>query len=82
MTDNAQVVALPLPASPTFIPSQHDPFYDAPEWAKELYVQNAEILETHRKILLVVEEIKPEVMSVVNSLQSNPMFKMFLGGKK
>jgi len=59
----------------------HPDFMDAPLWALALHNQNAEILETHRKILEVVEELKPEVMGIVNSLQKNPMFKMFLGGK-
>lgn len=69
---------------------------DAPQWAQELnqnlYVVlcgisridsgNTRIEAIHIKILGIVEELKPEVVSVVDGLKSNPMLKMFLGGKK
>lgn len=62
---------------------------DAPEWAVVLNsnigilaVAVGNIETTHAKILATVDELKPEVMSFVNNLQSNPMVKMFLGGKK
>jgi hypothetical protein len=71
---------VPLFDTPVYA-SVSDPFLDAPEWAIALHRENQEILDVHRKVLAVVEEIKPEVMSVVNSLQKNPMFRMFLGGK-
>lgn len=62
---------------------------DAPPWAVALNsnigilaVAVGNIEKTHAKILATVDELKPEVMSFVNNLQSNPMVKMFLGGKK
>lgn len=60
-----------------------------PNWAEDLnhnlsLIYNKQIaVETiHKKILAIVEELKPEVIGVVDSLKSNPMFKMLLGGKK
>lgn len=61
----------------------------APQWARELNdnllavaKETSHIKTVHEKILTVVEELKPEVLGVVESLRSNPMFKMLLGGKK
>ncbi len=36
---------------------------------------------THTHIADVVDELKPEVIGIVERLQNNPMFKMFIGGK-
>jgi hypothetical protein len=65
------------------------PADDVPTWAMTLnanlaliYTQNARILATHEQMLAAVNEAKPTVMEVVNGLQSNPMLKMFMGGKK
>jgi len=75
-TSNTERDFLPLPE-------------DAPEWAVALNsnvgilaVAVSNIETTHAKILATVDELKPEVMSFVNSLETNPMVKMFLGGKK
>lgn len=54
---------------------------DAPEYAKVLDARMRNIEAIHLKILGIVEEIKPEVSSVIESLRKNPMFKMLLGGK-
>lgn len=75
MTDNLANNVLPLPEG-------------APDWALVLNSNIcvlaesvASIQEKHAKILGVVEELKPDVMAVINGLQKNPMFKMLLGGK-
>lgn len=39
------------------------------------------IHEIHSKILAVVEEVKPQVLSLIDRLEKNPMAKMILGGK-
>ena len=62
---------------------------DAPDWAHTLntnltmvHCEVVKVRETHVKILEIVDELKPEVMAVVDGLQNNPMFKMLLGGKR
>lgn len=61
--------------------TEHNVEY-VPVWAVELNAKMDTILAVHEKILETVEELKPEVMAVVNGLQSNPMLKMFLGKGK
>lgn len=46
-----------------------------------LEVKIDKVLETHERILNVVDELKPQVLSLLERLEKNPMFKMFLGGK-
>lgn len=60
----------------------HNAMDSAPEWARHLATEIAEIKEVHTKILAIVEEIRPDVESVISSIQNNPMAKMFLGGRR
>lgn len=60
----------------------HEPMPDdAPEWAKVLHRQNAQVLNTIQFTAGIVDRVAAEITPLVDTLSNHPMFKMF-GGRK
>ena len=69
---------VPVPTTPLNTVPLPD---DAPDWARVLYDQQVQIMQTMNATMQIIDAAAEEVKPIVESISSHPMFKMF-GGRK